>query len=164
MLTCPLQASSYAFDHPPYASDNRTSRSLRTLLQTLSPVCSNTRLRNSSCHISGTHLGTRSLHLDTFSFNCHSSISTLRSLILLLSIRIRKPRPEHPSPATDSRRNRVLLLSYSPSQVLTTTSAHTLTKFSTTERAYGHCLQCGTYSRRNNMAHSTWVGINCLCR
>jgi hypothetical protein len=102
MLTCPLQASSYAFNHPPYASDDRTSRSLRTLLQTLPPVCSNTRLRNTSRHISGTHLGTRPLHLDTFSFNCHSSISTLRSLILLLSIRIRKPRPEHPSPATDS--------------------------------------------------------------
>jgi len=157
-----IQTSSYTLLHSPHTCNHRTSRSLRTLLQALLPVHSNTRLRYTACYLPRAYAGTRSVHLNASGINCHSSISTFRSLILLLSVRFREPRSEHPSAATNFGRNRILLHKYSPSQVLATTSAHTLTKFGAVERAYGHCVQCWTYAWRNNMAHSTWTRIGSL--
>lgn len=164
VLTWAIQTSPYPFHHSPYPSDHRSYRSLCTLLQTLSPIRSNTRLRHSSRYILGTHACARSLHLYALSINCHSSLSPLRNLILLLPVRICKPKPEYFTPTADPRRNRVIFLTYSPSEILSTTSAHTFTQFGAIEWAYSYCVQCRAYSWRDNMAYSTWIGINSLCR
>jgi hypothetical protein len=127
VLICALQTSPYPLHHSPHASHDRTSRSLRPLLQTLSPIFPNSCLRYSSCHILGANLGSRFVYLDTFSINCHSSVGTLRSLILLLPVIVSESGPKHPSPTTDSRRNRILLLKHSPTEVFATTPADPFT-------------------------------------
>ncbi len=163
MLTCHIQTSPYSFHYSTHPPDHSPSRRLCTLLQTFSSICSNTCLRYPSSHIVGTNPCSRSIHVDTPCVDSHSSVSAVRSLILLFSVYICKSRPEYPSSTTFSRRNCIILLTYSPTEILTTTSAVALAQFSSFERAYCYCIQCGTYSGRNYMAHPTWTGIHSLC-
>jgi hypothetical protein len=140
MLTLPAQTSAHSFDHPPHPSDHRPSWSLCPLLQTLPPICSNPRLCYPSCHILGTYTRTRHLQLNTSSINRHSFVGSFRSIILLPPGVIHKPRPEYPPSATNSRRNCIIFLTYSPAQVLATTSAVTVAQLSSIERIDRYCV------------------------
>lgn len=162
-LTMNTQTNSNPFLRSSHPRNNRSSRCIRPLLQALSALHPHTNIRHHPCHLSRPHPSPGSLLLYSSCIIYHPRSCALGFSLLIPRIAGRKP-SEYPPSTTHLRRNRKLLLAHPSAQVLATAPAAALAFLASIERSHYYCLQRWTYSGWYNMAHSAWLGINCIRR
>src|SRR5207249_2255620 len=122
-----------------------------------------TYLCHDTSHITWPNPLTRPLCIDTSCCNHNTRIFALRIFILLLLHFFSQLQQPFPSTATDGGRYSVVFLAHSSLEIFSASSATSFAILSTSEWAHCHSLQCGAYTRRYDMAYSTWNGIDRLC-
>lgn len=163
-LSIRLQTNPQSLPHPSHSCNNFPSGRIRSLLQKLPPVHSNTHIRNHTGHLPWTDAAPGYLFFDTARVDNHTYREPGR---VLLCLRLFPKRCFTSTPSTTAylRRDCTLLLLDPPPKILSASRALTLSILPAPQRSEDNCIQCRSYSRGNNLASTTWHGIHRLrCR